>query len=158
MGQSSSYPSTQQCAPLTNDEIAFRTKQFIVIIKIVQILDAIKDNKVSEDIIQNPLKYIVDVHKILYDIYQGDMTGISAQIFGTNTKATGISNGTPYSTPDTILHEYNAFIISQFPVMSGQDRVVKARDLYERLLAINTVILNSLQENCLLDFGAQPVV
>ena len=156
MGQSApspTYPTDTQCGQITNDEVAFRTKQWLVMGKIRSILDDIKDGESEEDILLNPLKYIVDVHKVLYDLYNGDTVGLSAQVFGTKRKDVGIINGEVYSTPDTILNEYNSYIMSQYPVMSAQDRIIKARDLFERMIPISNNIMTLIMDKCLDDFG-----
>lgn len=122
----------EQCNTLSNDEVAYRTKQYLTTGKIIDILLDIENGILTD--IPRPELYMVDLYSMLADMYSSSPTEISLAIFKPEKKIYAVSSGVALTENYTILHKYNDFIMREFPVLNtSDDKTMRARSIREEL-------------------------
>jgi hypothetical protein len=155
MGSFFSSPYDQeQCDSYSNDEIAFRTKQYVSILKIISILQNVIDKKIQS--VSNPEAYLVDSGSLLVDIDSTDENNFTYMFFKPELRVTSIENGEAVQAPYTVLHEYNDFILHQFNLLSEADRYNIATQLFNKLVKITQGLIELLNNQCSIA-GYRPV-
>lgn len=146
MGQSYSYPDENRCSSMTNDEIAYRTKQYLTLNKIIDILLDVENKQI--DFIQ-PEMYLIDISDILFDLYLNVGNTFTLDIFKPENKIIGVHNGVIQTDYYTIFHEYNDFILKEYNILHKDDtRILRAKSIREKAIPISKLLLERISSFC----------
>lgn len=120
--------SPNQCENLSNDSIAYITKQYITILKASSILDALIFSKQTIDI-SKPELLTINTNKVLADLLCKKPLKQTITIFEPIQKPTGkFVNGISETKYYTVLDQYNDFFLHQYNVFTNDsDRINKAK-------------------------------
>ena len=135
----------EQCAPLSNDDIAYRTKQYLTLSKMIDILLDIEDAALS---IVDPTDYLIDIRTVLYDLYFTAPTRLTLEIFNPERRPTGIHNGVVLTEPHTILHSFNEFILTEYEILKPQERMERAKQMREEASVISKSLMEAISGYC----------
>lgn len=140
--------SPYQCKNLSNDSIAYITKQYITILKASSVLDAIIINNNTH--IENPELLSINTSKVLADLVYGTPLKETFTIFEPIQKPTGqYVDGISLMRYYTVLDQYNDFFLHQYNVFtSNSDRIDKANIIKTNLDICAKNALNILSSSC----------
>ncbi len=136
MGQSAST-----CSNLSDQEVLNLVKQYFTINKMIEILVDVEDNKLSS--LEPATKFLVDITRLLPD-------GVSPEntIYKPVMTLIGIADGQKKEIPYTALHKYNDFILTESPLMSPNDRKVRAKEIRGELFGVSQRLLDYITGFC----------
>lgn len=140
--------SPNQCENLSNDSIAYITKQYITVLKALSIIDALINNKTLD--ISKPELLSINTNKVLADLKCNRPLKETITIFEPIQKPTGEYIGTvPEMKYYTVLDQYNDFFLHQYTVFTNEsDRIAKANIIKTNLDICAKNALDILTKSC----------
>ncbi len=136
MGQTEST-----CNGLSDQQVLNFVKEYFTLNKMIEILVNVEDNKITS--FDPPSKYLVDIAGLIPDgIPEGD------SVYQPVMTLIGIAEGKPRNIPYTGLHKYNDFILTESPLLSPNDRKIRAKEIRGELYEISQRLLNYITGYC----------
>lgn len=141
--------SPNQCENLSNDSIAYITKQYITILKASSILEALIYSKETIDI-SKPELLTINTDKVLADLKCKKPLKQTIAIFEPIQKPTGqFVNGLAETKYYTVLDQYNDFFLHQYSVFTNEtDKINKAKIIKTNLDICVKNALSVLSNSC----------
>lgn len=136
MGQGAST-----CNGLSDQQVLNFVKEYFTMNKMIGILVEVEDGKLSS--FDNPAKYLVDISGLIPNgIAEGD------KVYLPTMSLIGIAEGQPRKIPYTVLHKYNDFILTESPLMSTNDRKMRAKEIRGELFEVSKRLLEYITGFC----------
>lgn len=138
-----------QCEKISNDNIAYITKQYTTILKASSILNEIISGIKKSEYIDHPEIFLIDTSEALTDIRKGTPTNESKRIFTPIDKIIGIKNNEPERQLYTVLDQYNDYFIHDYNKLgTDSERLARAKLIKNNLDIASSTALTILVESC----------
>jgi len=143
MGANVSTPSASpqateenQCVGFTNDQIAYRTKQFVILKKAIDEISPIAEGRSPELDVSDPTFFLIDTRKVLPDLQPGVMPStVTLDIFEPKRTIVGIYKGKPEERYLTVIDQYNKFFVNDYRILTSEaDRIARAKLIHDNLV------------------------
>lgn len=136
MGQSAST-----CNGLSDEQVLNFVKEYFTMNKMIEILVKVEDNEIPSFV--PPEKYLVDIGGLIPSgINEGD------PVYQPVMTLIGITGGQQKRIPYTSLHKYNDFILTESPLLSPNDRKLRAKEIRGELFEISKRLLEYITKFC----------
>lgn len=146
MGQSQSSFPKSNCRQLSNDEVVFYIKQYFTMNELIDILIDVENGKITD--LSPNVKYLIDISKTVPDIYSGQPTELSVQLFNPKVELVGIEENKPIEILYTVLHKYNDYVLKEMSLLDDTNKKQRAKILREEMVEISKKLLTYITQFC----------
>ena len=149
-GSSYNPTSIPKCPGINNDDIAYRTKQFVVLRKAIDVIGQIAEGKRANLDLSDPSEYLIDTSQIIPDLEPGIIPTItSLNIFEPKKKIVGVRNGIPQQKLFTVIDQYNNYFLNDYAIIESQEgKVNRAKIIHDNLVLAMENSFNYLMNVC----------
>lgn len=147
--QSNTYPNPPKMCGLSNDHIAYITKQYLTILKANDILTDLQPEIFNNNELSEPHKYMIDVKFIFQDLISNKPLQTTLDIFKPTRKLTGYSNGQPIYNSITSLDEYNNYFLNEYSNLATKTlKIERAKEISKLLKDSSDLAIKVLKDSC----------